>query len=144
MEAGANLHRPDVLAAQARRMLRDPRIRALALEFGGNWFDFRRFEEHNAVDRDRFPAFTDALREAMFEEPVHFLMDEYQNDRSVLDILFGRYTFVNALARSSLRDDAPEAGRSGVGPRRKRGSLWSRRAAPHGGVPYEECTWPSH
>src|SRR5262249_35271783 len=37
------LHRPDVLVAQARRMVRDNRIRGLAAEFGGNWLDFRRF-----------------------------------------------------------------------------------------------------
>ena len=36
---------PKVIAAQARRMLKDPRVRALAVEFGGNWLDFRRFEE---------------------------------------------------------------------------------------------------
>jgi mono/diheme cytochrome c family protein len=98
--AAGDLHRPDVLAAQARRMLHDPRVKALATEFGGNWLDFRRFEEHNAVDRERFPTFNDDLREAMFQEPLHFLMDEFQNDRSVLDLLYGNYTFVNgALAR---------------------------------------------
>jgi hypothetical protein len=98
--AAGDLHRPAVLDAQAHRMLRDPRIRALALEFGGNWLDFRRFEEHNAVDRDRFPSFTNDLREAMFEEPLRFLMDEYQGNRSVLDMLYAKHTFVNAtLAR---------------------------------------------
>ena len=37
-------------------MLRDERIRGLATEFAGNWLGFRRFEEHNAVDRERFPS----------------------------------------------------------------------------------------
>src|SRR5439155_3116057 len=98
--AAGDLHRPEVLAAQARRMLRDPRVRALAVEFGGNWLDFRRFEEHNAVDRGRFPSFDDNLREAMFEEPVRFLMDEIRRNEPVLDMLYGKYTFVNAaLAR---------------------------------------------
>src|SRR4029077_512765 len=94
--SAGDLHRPEVLAAQPRRMLHDPRVRALALEFGGNWLDFRRFEEHNAVDRERFPAFTDALREAMFEEPLRFLTDEIQADRPVLEMLYGKHTFVNA------------------------------------------------
>jgi mono/diheme cytochrome c family protein len=98
--AAGDLHRPEVLAAQARRMLRDPRVRDLALEFGGQWLDFRRFEEHNAVDRNRFPSFDDNLREAMFQEPVRFLTDEFQHNRSVLEMLYGKYTFVNAaLAR---------------------------------------------
>ena len=104
--AAGDLRRPEVLTAQARRMLRDPRVRALALEFGGNWLDFRRFEEHNAVDRERFPSFNDALRSAMFEEPVRFLVDLMQGDRPVLDLLYGRHTFVNAaLARHYHMDD---------------------------------------
>ena len=56
-------------------MLRDERIRGLAVEFGGNWLDFRRFEEHNAVDRERFPSFDNELRQAMFEEPIRFFID---------------------------------------------------------------------
>ena len=56
-------------------MLKDERARGLATEFGGNWLDFRRFEEHNAVDRERFPEFTNELREAMFEEPIRFIDD---------------------------------------------------------------------
>ena len=54
-------------------MLKDPRSRALAVEFGGNWLDFRRFEELDTVDREHFPTFTDELRSAMFEEPVRLL-----------------------------------------------------------------------
>ena len=94
--AAGDLHRPEVLAQQARRMTKDPRIRALSLEFVGNWLDFRRFDEHNAVDRDRFPAFNNELRAAMFEEPQRFLMDTFQKDRSVLELVYGKYTFVNA------------------------------------------------
>ena len=81
-------------------MLKDDRARGLASEFGGNWLDFRRFEEHNAVDRERFPSFNNDLREAMFQEPIRFLEDVIRNDRSVLDLLYGNYTFVNpVLAR---------------------------------------------
>jgi len=95
-----DLRRPEVLKAQARRMLQDARIRALALEFGGNWLDFRDFRQIGTVDRERFPAFSDALREAMFEEPVRFLLDVFQRNRSLLDFLYSRDTFVNpALAR---------------------------------------------
>ena len=98
--ASGDLHDPDVLVAQARRMLRDERARGLATEFGGAWLDFRHFETHNSVDRERFPAFDDALRTAMFEEPVRFLEDAIRNDRPVLDLVYGDYTFVNpALAR---------------------------------------------
>ena len=92
--AAGDLHRPAVMAAQARRMLQDDRIRGLALEFGGHWLDFRRFEEHNAVDRARFPAFDDALRQAMFEEPVRYILDVVRADRSVLEFIESDHTFV--------------------------------------------------
>ena len=98
-ESGA-LKRPEVVAAQARRMLKDDRARALATEFGGNWLDFRRFEEHNSVDRARFPTFDDELRRSMFEEPVRFLIDVIREDRSVLTLLDADHAFVNpSLAR---------------------------------------------
>jgi hypothetical protein len=95
-----DLHRPKVLLAQTRRMLQDERIRRFATEFGGNWLDFRRFEEHNAVDRERFKAFNNELRAAMFEEPIRFFVDVVQRDRPVLDFLNASDTFVNpVLAR---------------------------------------------
>ena len=98
--AAGDLHRPDVLRAQTQRMLRDARIRRLATEFAGNWLDFRRFEEHNSVDRERFPTFTNELRQAMFEEPVRYFTDVARRNRPVLDLLYGKDTFVNgALAR---------------------------------------------
>jgi hypothetical protein len=98
--AAGDLSRPDVLIAQARRMLRDPRSRGLATEFAASWLDSRHFETFNSVDRERFPAFTNELRQAMFEEPVRFFEDLIRHNRSVLDLLYGNYTFVNpVLAR---------------------------------------------
>ena len=99
VEAG-DLHNAEVLREQAQRMLKDGRIRRLAVEFGGNWLDFRRFESHNGVNRERFPTFSDELREAMFEEPVRFLTDLAQRNGSVLELLDGTHTFANpVLAR---------------------------------------------
>ena len=95
--AAGDLHQPRVITAQARRMLKDPRARALAVEFGGNWLDFRRLQELNTVDRERFPAFTSELRQAMFEEPVRLLLDVMQRDRPVLDLLYAKDTFVNTV-----------------------------------------------
>ncbi|HWB87209.1 MAG TPA: DUF1592 domain-containing protein [Bryobacteraceae bacterium] len=95
--AAGDLQRPDVLLAQARRMLKDPRVRGFATEFGGNWLDFRHFETNNTVDRQRFPSFNDQLREAMFQEPIRFIQDLVNNDRSVLELVYGNYTFVNPV-----------------------------------------------
>jgi len=98
--AAGELRKEPVLVGQVRRMLKDERASRLATEFGGNWLDFRRFEEHNAVDRERFPEFSNELREAMFQEPIRFITDVIRSDRSVLDMLYGDYTFANpVLAR---------------------------------------------
>jgi len=94
------LRQSKVLRSEVRRMLQDPRVRNLAVEFGGNWLDFRRFEQHNSVDRERFPSFNNELRQAMFEEPIRLIMDVAQRDSSTLDFLYGDYTFLNhALAQ---------------------------------------------
>src|SRR5262249_7583325 len=108
--AAGDLSKPATLAAQVRRMLKDDRSRALATEFAGNWLEFRRFENHNAVDRERFPAFDNELRKAMFEEPIRFLGDLFKNDRSVLDLLYGNYTFVNPVLAQHYGMPAVEGG----------------------------------
>src|SRR5438093_4165994 len=95
--AAGDLRKDSVLGAQIRRMLRDDRARGLAIEFAGNWLDFRRFDESNTVDRQRFPSFTNELRQAMFEEPIRFVGDVIRTDRPVLDLLYGNYTFVNPI-----------------------------------------------
>jgi hypothetical protein len=128
--AAGDLQRRDVLLAQTRRMLKDSRVRGLATEFTGNWLSFRQFETNNSVDRERFPSFNNDLREAMFQEPIRFMEDAISNNRSVLDLLYGNYTFVNPpLARhygipgvtgdvnTWVRvDDAGRYGRGGILP----------------------------
>ncbi len=125
-----DLHTPEVLTAQARRLLRDPKVRGLATEFAGNWLDFRRFEEHNSVDRERFPTFDNALRSAMFEEPIRYFVDLVQRDGSIHEFVDGTHTFVNpVLARHYAMpdltggadhwvrvDDALKFGRGGLVP----------------------------
>lgn len=108
--AAGDLHKPEVLVAQTRRMLKDDRARGLAVEFAGNWLDFRRFEEHNAVDRERFPTFTNELRSAMFEEPIRFFLDVAREDRSVLTFLHADYTFVNPVLAKHYGMPAPKEG----------------------------------
>jgi Protein of unknown function (DUF1592)/Protein of unknown function (DUF1588)/Protein of unknown function (DUF1587)/Protein of unknown function (DUF1595)/Protein of unknown function (DUF1585) len=95
--AADDLQKPSVLLAQTRRMMKDSRVSGLATEFTGNWLNFRLFETNNAVDRQRFPQFNNDLREAMFQEPIHYVEDAIQNDRSVLDLIYGNYTFVNPV-----------------------------------------------
>ena len=80
-------------------MLRDPKARALAENFGGQWLQFRALESITR-DRDRFPDFEDYLRLSMRRETELFVEHIVREDRSILDFIDGRYSFVNErLAR---------------------------------------------
>src|SRR5690606_37505209 len=77
---------------------------------GTNWLGVRRFEEFNSVGRDRFPMFTNELRQAFFEEPVRFLTHVVREDLPVLDLLFGDYTYVNPLLAEHYGMPVPDVG----------------------------------
>lgn len=95
-----SLLKPEVLAAQTQRMLRDPKASALAKEFAGQWLKFNGFDAHNSVDEKKFPQFTPELRADMHREVVEFFTRLVHEDRNVSDIIAGDYTFVNErLAR---------------------------------------------
>jgi mono/diheme cytochrome c family protein len=108
--ASGDLGKEPVLLAQTKRMLQDARVRRFATEFAGNWLGFRRFEEHNAVDRERFPSFTNELRLAMYHEPIRLFEFVVSRDRSVLDLLYGNVTFVNPVLAKHYGIPVPKAG----------------------------------
>ncbi len=88
------LHDPEVLARQARRMLKDPKVRRLANEFGAQWLHVRDFDQLNEKSETVFPEFV-AIRGALSEEPVRFFTDLFQRDSKVTDLLDSDYGFVN-------------------------------------------------
>jgi hypothetical protein len=108
--AAGDLHKPHVLVAQTRRMLHDERIGGLAEQFAGNWLEFRRFEEQNTVDRERFPSFTNDLRQAMVEEPIRFFCHVARRNHSILDFLDADYTFVNPVLAKHYGLPVPDIG----------------------------------
>jgi hypothetical protein len=128
--AAGELRKPSGILAQTHRMLKDDRAKALATEFAGSWLDYGHFEDHNSVDRERFPSFTNDLREAMYEEPIRFIDDVIRNNRSVLDMLYAKHTFVNPILAKHYGipdvngkpdewvrvDDATPYGRGGILP----------------------------
>jgi mono/diheme cytochrome c family protein len=93
------LRSPQVLDFQVRRMLRDPKAHALAEHFGGQWLQFRALESVTR-DKDRFPDFEDYLRYSMRKETELFVENIIREDRSILDFIDGKYSFMNErLAR---------------------------------------------
>lgn len=97
--ASGKLRTPSGLQAQAHRMLRDPRVRRLATEFGAAWLHIHDFESTDEKSERHFPEFRD-LRGAMYEEPIRFFADLFANNGGVLSLLDANHTFVNdALAK---------------------------------------------
>jgi hypothetical protein len=94
LAASGELVEPDILAAQARRMIADPRVRRLAVEFGAQWLHTRDFDQLDEKSERIFPEFA-AIRGALHEEPIRFFSDFFQHDRSVLELLDADHTFVN-------------------------------------------------
>ena len=75
------------LAAQARRMLRDPRTHTLAASFADAWLGLARLDAMKQIEAP--------LRQAMRQETEQFVAGIIQEDRSVLEFLDADYTFLN-------------------------------------------------
>jgi hypothetical protein len=95
LAGSGKLRNPDILAAQARRMLRDGRVKRLATEFACAWLHVYEFDQLSEKSERHFRSFN-ALRSAMYDETIRFFTDLFQRDGSVLDILDADYAFLNA------------------------------------------------
>ena len=93
------LHEPAVLEAQVKRMLADPKSKALVDNFADQWLYLRNLKNINP-DFETFPDFDDNLRQAMKQETDLFFGDIIREDHSLMDLLDANYTFINErLAR---------------------------------------------
>jgi hypothetical protein len=88
------LRRPEVLGAQVKRMIADPRADAMMQNFAGQWLHVRNLQ-NAAPNTDEFPDFDNDLRESLRREIEMFFGAVLREDRPVLDLLTADYTFVN-------------------------------------------------
>lgn len=93
--AAGRLHTPQELIAQTRRMIQDPRTRALAIHFGTQWIHVRGFDEFNEKNEHLFPSFDSELRWALYEEAIRFFLDFFQANRSIESLIDVDHTFLN-------------------------------------------------
>jgi hypothetical protein len=94
LAAQNRLHDPIVLDRQVKRMLKDPRAEALAVNFAGQWLNLRGLGAAGPLPM-LYPDFDDPLRQAMRRE-VELLFDSIvREDRSIVSLLDANYTFVN-------------------------------------------------
>jgi cytochrome c551/c552 len=93
------LSNSEVLQAQVRRMLADPRAHSLVTNFAAQWLQLQVVEGVHP-DPILFSDFDSGLRKSFERETEMFLEDVLLGDRSVLELLNANYTFVNErLAR---------------------------------------------
>jgi hypothetical protein len=79
---------------QVRRMLKDPKARALTDNFAEQWLHLAAIKTA-APDPKIFPDFDAPLRQAMREETLRFVKHVIAEDLSIMDFLDADYTFVN-------------------------------------------------
>ena len=88
------LHTPEVLDAQVKRLIADPRSSALADNFGGQWLQTRSLDAIKP-DAKKFPEWGPELKEAMRTETRMFFQAVMQDNRPIADFIDGKYTFLN-------------------------------------------------
>jgi mono/diheme cytochrome c family protein len=90
------LNVPEVLDAQVKRLLADPKSEAMAENFAGQWLEIRNLDAIKP-DPQKFPAWGPDLRDAMKAETRMFFDTILRENRPIGEFIDARYTFLNEL-----------------------------------------------
>lgn len=91
------LRAPEVLTAQIKRLLADPRSRRFSQNFVEQWLGLERMSSVTHI------AANDPLRDAMLEEPVAFFEEVLKHNHSVMDFIHSDYAVVNERLAAHYR-----------------------------------------
>ncbi len=94
LASAGKLRDPATLALETKRMLKDPKSKALAENFAGQWLQLRKLGVVQP-DTARFPGFDESLRQAMKAETEGFFNFVVQQDRPITEFLESDYSFLN-------------------------------------------------
>ncbi|MFT5411503.1 MAG: hypothetical protein ACI9NC_004238, partial [Verrucomicrobiales bacterium] len=91
--AKGELHKPEVLKQQVRRMLADPKRIALAENLGGEWFDYKKLRQQSAVDKrsDKMAGFY----RTQYEEALLFFDSIIRYDQPISSLVDARWAYIN-------------------------------------------------
>ncbi|MFO0382710.1 MAG: DUF1592 domain-containing protein [Pirellula sp.] len=95
LAAKGALSDPEILKAQARRLLQSAGVKSIATEFGCQWLHVYQFDTHDEKSDASFPDFA-SLRSSMYQESILFWVDMFRNDASLLNLLSADYAFVDS------------------------------------------------
>lgn len=140
-----------VLREQVRRMLRDPRSRGLAEDFGLQWLELRNFAQRVAPDAATFPEFDAALAADFREEVIRVVHRVFAEDQSLLELVDAPAAPLNPRLAAHYGIPWPAEGEAGSGagdgwravtlPDRRRGGVLTT-AAVLAGTSYPKRTSP--
>lgn len=88
------LHKPSILKAQVKRLLMDPRSRALFDGFGAQWLGIGDLKSQT-FDRDKFPQMTSEMRLAMYDEVRLVFESIMKENGNIVSFIDSDYTFLN-------------------------------------------------
>ena len=88
------LHEPTILKGQVKRMLEDPRSRALFDGFGAQWLGVGDLDS-KTFDPSKFPEMTGQMRTAMYDEVRLFFESIVRENQSIARFIDSDYTFLN-------------------------------------------------
>ena len=94
LAAAGRLTDPAVLAQEVRRMVVDPRSKALTTNFAGQWLQLRSLES-SRPGADYGKNFDDNLKQGLLRETELFFDNIVREDRPVPELLTADYTFLN-------------------------------------------------
>ena len=83
-----------MLLRQTRLMLKDEKIRRMAVQFACQWLHLRNFDSTVEKNESLYPQFG-GLRGDMYQETVLFFDDLIRNDRSILAMFDSDHSFLN-------------------------------------------------
>ncbi|SEJ49461.1 Planctomycete cytochrome C [Cyclobacterium xiamenense] len=102
LAVAGKLQDPQVVDAQVKRMLQDPKSIRFSESFVSQWLGITRLKDPNAplADQVKFPEFTPPIREAMFRETTAFFHHVLTEEKNFLHLISSEYSFLNEpLAR---------------------------------------------
>lgn len=88
------LHRPEVLTAEIKRMIADRRASNFVENFAGQWLTLTKLENF-APNEKQFPTWNEELRELLKKETFIFFAEVMRDDQSILSLLDGEFTYLN-------------------------------------------------
>ncbi len=94
LAAEGSLHQEEVLGRQVERMLADRRSIALAENFGGQWLGYAALDDPDRFQASRSEEATKLLR-SIYREPLLYFDDLVRSDRSLLELIDSRHSFLN-------------------------------------------------